>query len=424
MSKNEILSSAQAEAEITKLIERKNVIADSITEKRSAFEESDVETRDSILNEVEDLEKEATQIEADVEELRSIKAKFEEQESRMDLIKNVTTEVVEARNEAIKSNVLDTPEYRQAWVDMIRKDDMKGVQAILRDDPIYGMATTNDNVPVPTLWQSYVETAWYNYGKFSRLVSKTYAQGYLAIPLEASATGAVVHTEGADAPIEEEIVLGLVEIKPANIKKWISLTDEIMALTADEFMRYIADELVYRVVLKLDEGIINGAVDSNGKGVVGIVGNANTLTYTGAVSFNVCNEAIADLVTFDNLTVAMNPKTFFKNIMGLTDLQGRPIYNVAHDNAGKPQYYVNGLRVEFTQALPAYDSATANAVWAVIGDFRGYRLNLPEGDMVRTLIDPYSMARQDKVYMLGRLFAGGNVARMKHFVQIKVPASV
>jgi len=221
MSKNEILSSAMAEAEITKLVERKSVIADSITEKRSAFEESDVETRDTILNEVEEMEKEASQIDSDVEELRSIKAKFEEQESRMDLIKNVTADVVEARNEATKSNVLDTPEYRQAYVDMIRNNDMKGVQQILRDDPVYGMATSNDNVPVPTVWQSYVETAWYNYGKFSRMVSKSYVQGYLSIPLEASATGAVVHTEKADAPTEEEIVLGLIEIKPAMIKKWI-----------------------------------------------------------------------------------------------------------------------------------------------------------------------------------------------------------
>lgn len=424
MSKNEILSSAQAETEITKLVERKNVIAETITEKRSAFEESDVETRDAILNEVEEMEKEASQIDTDVEELRSIKAKFEEQESRMDLIKNVTTEVVEARNEATKTNVLDTPEYRQAYVDMIRNNDMKGVQSILRDDPVYGMATSNDNVPVPTIWQSYVETAWYNYGKFSRMVSKSYVQGYMSIPLEASATGAVVHTEKADAPTEEEIVLGLIEIKPAMIKKWISLTDEIMAMTADEFLRYIADELVYRVVLKLDEGIINGALDTNGKGVVGIVGNANTLSVTKALSFNVINEAIADLVTFDNLTIAMNPQTFFNNFMGLTDLQGRPIFNIAHDNTGKPQYFISGLRVEFTQALPAYASASANAVWAVVGDFRGYRLNLPEGDMVRTLVDPYTLATADKVRMVGRLYAGGNVAKLKHFVQIKMPASV
>jgi HK97 family phage major capsid protein len=413
-----------ANEQIDKLVARKNEIATSTEEKRSEFEKSDVETRDGLLAEIETLKNEADTIDADIKELEELRSKFEEQEKRMGLIENVNPTKVEERTKEMNKDVLDTPEYRQAWVDAIRSGDMKGVQKVLRDDPVYGMATTNDNVPVPTIWQSYVETAWYNYGKFSRLVNKSYVQGYLSIPFEASATGASVHTEGADAPTEESIELGLIELKPAMIKKWISMTDEIMAMTADEFMRYLADELVYRVVLKLDEGIINGALDTNGKGVVGIAGNANTLTKSASLSFNVVNEAIADLVTFDNLTLAINPQTFFKNFMGLTDLQGRPIFQIAHDNAGKPQYFVNGIRCEFTQALPAYDNASAGQVWAIAGDFRGYRLNMPEGEMVRTLVDPYTLATNDKVRMIGRLFAAGNVARLKHFVQIKIPASV
>lgn len=413
MNKNEILSSAMADEQIEKLVTRKNEIAEQITEKRNAFEQSDVETRDGLLNDVEKLQSEAEGIDKDIEEMRSIKDQFAKQEERMSLVKNVETEKVEARAKEAVKDIYDTPEYRQAWVDAVRTGDETQLRA---------MTTGTTNVPVPTIWQSYVETAWYNYGKFSRLVNKSYIQGYLSIPLETAADDAVVHTEGAAAPNEESITLGLVELKPAMIKKWISMTDELMAMTADDFMRYLADELVYRVVLKLDNGIINGALDSNGKGVVGIVGNANTLDNTAALSFNVVNEVIADLVTFDNLTLAINPKTFFKNFMSLTDLQGRPIYQVATDNAGKPQYYINGIRVEFTQALPAYDSAAASAVWAVVGDFRGYRLNLPEGEMVRTLFDPYTMATEDKARMVGRLYAAGNVARLKHFAQIKKPA--
>lgn len=413
MNKNEILSSAMADEQIEKLVTRKNEIAEQITEKRNAFEQSDVETRDGLLNDVEKLQSEAEGIDKDIEEMRSIKDQFAKQEERMSLVKNVETEKVEARAKEVANDIYDTPEYRKAWVDAVRTGDETQLRA---------MTTGTTNVPVPTIWQSYVETAWYNYGKFSRLVNKSYIQGYLSIPLETAADDAVVHTEGAAAPNEESITLGLVELKPAMIKKWISMTDELMAMTADDFMRYLADELVYRVVLKLDNGIINGALDSNGKGVVGIVGNANTLDNTAALSFNVVNEVIADLVTFDNLTLAINPKTFFKNFMSLTDLQGRPIYQVATDNAGKPQYYINGIRVEFTQALPAYDSAAASAVWAVVGDFRGYRLNLPEGEMVRTLFDPYTMATEDKARMVGRLYAAGNVARLKHFAQIKKPA--
>ena len=414
MSKNEILSSAMADEQIEKLTARKNEIAETITEKRTAFEQSDVETRDGLLSEVEALQSEAEQIDKDIADMNDVKETFKVQEERMSLVKNVETSVVEARTKDVVKDIYDTPEYRAAWVKAVKTGDESEVRA---------MATTSDNVPVPTIWQSYVETAWYNYGKFSRLVNKSYIQGYLNIPFESEADGAVVHDEGSTMPQEEGITLGAVELKPAMIKKWISMTDELLAMTADDFLRYLADELVYRVVLKLDEGIIKGAVDSNGKGVVGIVGNTNTLVAAnGALSFNVINAGIADLVTFENLTVAMNPKTFFNNFMSLTDLQQRPIYQIATDNAGKPQYYVNGIRVEFTQALPAYDSATAGQAWAVAGDFRGYRLNLPEGEMVKTLYDPYTLAREDKQIMVGRLYAAGNVARLKHFVQFNKAA--
>ena len=424
MNIKEILSSAMAEEEINRLNARKDEIASTIVEKKGDFEKTDVETRDKLLGEVEELKNEDTAIDEQINELNELRSKFEEQEKRMNLVNTVSTPKVEERAKEVRGNVLDSAEYKEAWVESIKRNDITIAQKVLRDDPVYGMATTNDNVPVPTIWQSYVETAWYNYGKFSRLVTKSYIQGYLSIPFEASATGATVHTEGAQAPTEEAIVLGLIELKPAMIKKWISMTDEIMAMTADDFMRYVADELVYRVVLALDNGILNGAVDTNGKGVVGIVGNTNTASYSKALTFNVVNEAIVDFVTFDNLTLAINPATFFKNFMGLTDLQGRPIYQIAHDNTGKPQYYVNGIRCEFTQALPAYDSAQANAVWAVVGDFRGYRLNLPEGEMVKTLFDPFTLATEDKARLIGRLYAAGNVARLKHFAQIKMPASL
>lgn len=396
-----------AQEAITKLQERKNAIADEIVEKRGVFETSDVETRETLLTEVSELEEEAEKIDEEVKELEETRAKFAEQESRMSLIKNVETVKVEARTEAIETDKYDTAEYRSAWVNMVRGDDTE----------MRALMTTTTNVPVPTIMQGYVETAWEEYGKFSRIVSKSYVKGYLAIPLESAADGAVWHDEGGDAPEEEEITLGQVLLQPKMIKKWISMTDELMALAADEFMRYIADELVYRVVKALDDAIINRtAVD--GKGVIGIAGNANTISETSALTFNAINSVVAQLVTFDNLTIAMNPQTFFNNYMGLTDLQNRPIYQVATDNAGKPQYMINGIPVEFTTALKAYDDASAGEVWAIVGDFRGYRLNLPEGESVITVLDNLTLSREDKAYMLGRLLAAGNVTRLKHFGQL------
>ena len=419
MDKTRFLSSAMCDEEVNKLTERRNALVTEIAEKRTEFESADVERRDAILTEIESKNTDIESIDAEIGEVKELRSQFEKQEERMGTMKQFETEAIEERKMAVNKDVFDTPEYRAAWKNYIVTGNEKEMR-----DVVTGLSTGTENIPIPTIMQGYVETAWEKYGKFSRLVNKTYAKGYLAIPYEKSATGAVVHTELAEAPDEEAIELGQIELKPAMLKKWISLTDELIALAPEEFMRYVADELVYQVVLALDHGIINGALDTNSKGVVGILGNALTEEIEAPLNFNAVNEAIAELRTFDNLVVAMNQKTFFKNVMGLTDLQGRPIYQIAADNTGKPRYFMNGIRVEFTEALPDYDTAIAGTDdWALVGNFQGYRLNLPEGESVRTLYDPYTSAKEDKVVMVGRLFAAGNVTRMKHFCAIKKPAA-
>jgi HK97 family phage major capsid protein len=424
-----MLNSAMVEERMTEVAERRNQIVDEINEKKEEFENSDTEKREELLNEVEELTKEADSLEEENKDLEEQRSTFKAQEERMSLAKNLEKTAIEERKSQMENttNVLESKEYNQLYADMIRgKVDEKEVRSFLvkRDDPTAGLSTATPNVPIPVIMQGFVETAWYEYGKFSRLVSETFEPAILKIPVETSATGASWHTEGGDAPNEETITLGQIILQPKMIKKWISLTDELMAMSAEDFLRYVSDELVYRVILALDEAIIN-RTDVNGEGVIGIAGNANTESVSAPISFNVINEAISNLVTFDDLVVAVNPETFFKNFMGLTDQVGNPIFRVVHDNENRPQYYLSGYRVEFTQALSAYDSADPAEVYAIIGNFRrGYRLNYPQGRNVITLVDPYTLATQDLVRMIGRLYVAGNVVKPKHFVELKVPASV
>lgn len=420
----EILSSEMALAEINKLNERKNAIATEIEEKRSKFNESDVETREAILtNEIPTLQSEAEDIDKQIAELEETRTKFEEQEKRMSLVKNVETEKVEARNE--KTPIIDTPAYAEAWKRSVITGDEKEVKEMLKRDGGGGanLNTGTQDIPVPTIMQGYVETAWEKFGKFSRLVSNVSIKGYLSIPVELEADGAVWHDENAAAPAQEEITFGEILLQPKMIKKWISTTDELEALVPEEFMRYLADELVYRVVLELDEAIIRGNGDVNGKGVVGIIDNTYTAQVAQELNFNAINVAVGELKTFDNLIVAMNPKTFFNNVMGLVDTTERPIYQIAADNTGKPQYYINGLRVEFTNAISAYDNVADGGAWAVVGDFKGYKLNRPEGEAVKLIHDPYSLAEQDRQKYVARLFAAGNVTKLGYFAQLNKPNS-
>ena len=415
------------EERMTEVAERRNAIVDEIDAKKEEFENSDTEKRDEILNEVEELKKEADDLDSEAKDLEEQRSTFKAQEERMSLSSNLSKVKIEERKEQMENkNILESAEYVQLYADMIRgKTDEKEVRSFIkRTDPDPGLLTSTTNVPIPVIMQGYVEQAWYEYGKFSRLVSETFEPAILKIPVETAASGASWHDEGGDAVSEEWISLGQIILQPKMIKKWISLSDELMAMSAADFLRYVADELVYRVILALDEAIIN-RTDLNGLGVIGIVGNTNTESLTKGIDFNVINEAISGLVTFDDLVIAMNPATFFGNFMSLTDQVGRPIYQIAQDNTGRPAYYLNGYRVEFTQALPAYDDANASDVYAVVGNFRrGYRLNYPQGRDVITLVDPYTLATKDLVRMIGRLYVAGNVVKPKHFAQLVKPASV
>lgn len=407
---------------MSEIVARKNEIVDEVEAKKEEFENADTDKRDELLNEVEALTDEANKIDEEVKDLEEQRSTLKAQEERMSMTQTLSKSAIEERKNQMENNnnVLASKEYNQLYADMIRgKVDEKEVRSFLEKREL---ATTTSNVPVPVVMQGYVETAWYNYGKFSRLVSETFDPAILKIPVELQSDDAVWHTEGGDAPAEETITLGQIILQPKMIKKWISLTDELMAMSADEFLRYISDELVYKVVLALDEAIINRS-DANGLGVIGITSSANASMVessdVSALAFNTILSAISNLVTFDDLTVAMNPATFFNGFMGLTDLQGLPIFRITQDNNAKPQYYLNGYRVEFTQALKSFDSAEADDPVIVVGDFRrGYRLNYPQGKNVITLVDPYTLATEDLVRMIGRLYVAGNVVKPKHFAVI------
>ena len=275
-----------------------------------------------------------------------------------------------------------------------------------------GVKSSDAGVPVPTIFQSYVETAWEKVDLLDD-VTKSFVKGIFKVPYEVSATGAAYHAEGAAAPEEETLVLGSTSLIPMMIKKWVSVTDELEALTDDEFMRYIADEVVYQVLKAVRDNILIGAGQGAGsnEGIVGIANAALTTSISAALDFNAGNNALAEVDGGEEPLMVVNRKTFFKNIMGLRDSAGRPIFMVSANNEGKPQYFVNGIRVKFSDALKDYDTATNGETWAIVGDFKAYRLNMPMGEGVQTLFDPYTLATQDKSRMIGKLFAAGNVVK-------------
>ena len=84
----------------------------------------------------------------------------------------------------------------------------------------------------------------------------------------------------------------------------------------------------------------------------------------------------------------------------------------------------DGLTVLYTSALPAYSTASDNAVWMIVGDLSGAQVNYPEGEGVILKWDDLSEAEADLVKVVGRQYAGYGVTGPGRFCNVKKAAAV
>lgn len=297
--------------------------------------------------------------------------------------------------------VRSTAAYVDAYAKYIKTGDATECRALLTVN-----APSNGSVPVPVFLQEMIETAWENNEILNR-VNRTYIKGNVKVPFELSADGAYVHGEGTTAPTEEALTFGLVELKPETIKKWVSFSDEVEDMKGEEFLRYIYDEITYRVAKKLaDECIddITTASTSNSSSAIGVP------KVTAAPSVTTIPTAVANLSEdATGLVVIMNRLT------EVAFLSAQAAGNFAIDPfAGLPRVY--------TSHLPAYAAADANAVYAIVGDLRGMQVNYPAGDGMVIKYDDLTKKTQDIVEVLGRQYAGHGITKLGRFANIAKPA--
>lgn len=191
------------------------------------IEEMNIDAIEARLSEIE-TEKEAPEanFEALTEEVRALKeqkdkliAEAEQRKADLEAIakEEVKTEVKETFEEERKTmsemEIRNSAEYISAFANYIKTGKADECRALLSENG-------SGKVAVPELVDEVIKTAW-DREDITRLVKKTYLKGNLKVGFELSATGAVIHTEGADAPSEETLVLGITELVPQSIKKWI-----------------------------------------------------------------------------------------------------------------------------------------------------------------------------------------------------------
>lgn len=278
----------------------------------------------------------------------------------------------------------DSQQYIDALARAIKTGDSAELRAILTENAVDG------EVPIPTFAEERIRTAWDSDEILNR-VGKTYIKGNLKIGFEISGTDAVIHAEGADAPSEEELHLGIVSLVPENIKKWITVSDEVLDMKSQEFLDYIYDELGHRIAKKAADIVIAKIIalptssTSTAPAAAVLKMDPSAITVVNAIAL------LSDEAT-DNVAI-MNKQTWaaFKSI---TTGDGYPL-----------QDPFNGLAVLFNNTLPAFSTASEDDVYMIVGDLRnGFRANFPNGEEIKIKVDDLSLAEADLVKFVGRKY--------------------
>ena len=310
--------------------------------------------------------------------------------------------------ETIEERKIDTMEIRNSkeYIDAYAEYIKTG-----KDLECRKLTSTNDTTPngtgtvaVPDFVYDIVKTAWEKEGIMA-LVRKSYLRGNLKVQFEASGSDAAVHTEGAAAVSEETLVLGIVTLVPQSIKKWISISDEVYDLRGEEFLRYIYDELAYRIAKKAADQIV---------AKIQACGTVSTTTCPGVPKITQSSIAVG------SVAAAM---------AALSDEAANPVVmmNKATWGAFKAAQYAasyavdpfEGLPVVFNNTITAYSAATTGVTYAIVGDLgHGALANFPNGEGIDFKFDELSKKKEDLIEVLGREYVALGVVAPNAFVKI------
>lgn len=378
-----------------------------------------IEARMAEIKEALEANAEGTDFEALSAELDSIKtrkAALAEEQRKADIMAVLNDQAAETniqpqeeRKMADIKEIRSSQAYMDAYANALKaayrsekgECDFSECRALLTD---LGGGT----IPTPVFVEEIISTAWER-DTITRRVKKSFMKGTVRLGVEIAASDASVHTEGAAAPDAETLVIAVVSIAPETIKKWIQVSDEVLDSTSEAFLRYVYDELTYRVAKKAADRLLGkiqacGTVSTNS----GTTNIAVAAISTSSIDIGLVAEAMGELTDeAADPVVIMNKKTWsaFKRVQYAGNFNVDPF---------------EGLDVLFNNSIKSFAAATTGEAFMIVGDLGvGAQMNFPIGDEVKIKYDDMDDAEADLVKIVSRLPVGSAVIKEFAFTQVK-----
>ena len=344
------------------------------------------------------VDNEDADLDALTEEVRSINEELQERknaEAKKEEIRNAVSEgngeevesidLIEEKRNMDNMEIRNTREYINAFAKYVRTEDDRECRALLTEN-------VSGTLPVPEFVYGIVSKEIASSEILNRARHMN-AKGNLKVGFEISAPAAEAHTEGDEAIDEEALTLGVVEIVPQMLKKWVSISDEALDLAnGEEYLRYIYEEVARGIVRAKEDAIVAVILAAPQTATSSAPAVAKTGSAAGALDDFVNGRALLSSAARD-LCIICTPAQYAT----YRSLQMGANYGVDP---------FDGLPVLFN------DTVTA----PIIGDLKGVMVN--EASDIQLKFDDKTLMTEDLVRILGRQYVGIAVVGEKFFAKV------
>ena len=175
----------------------------------------------------------------------------------------------------------------------------------------------------------------------------------------------------------------------------------------ENFVRYIYEEITYRILNKLVAELVNKVVladASNGATAIGVP----------------VSKAAPGVMTIAN--AATNLSEDARNLCVVLNRLTEQAFNTAYAGASFAIDPFAGMPRIYTSALGAYSTLSENGVYAIVGDLSALQANYPEGEGIVIKWDDLSEAEDDLVKIVGRQYVGYGITAPGKLVKLTHPA--
>ncbi len=316
------------------------------------------------VKEVNDLDTEFENFRTEQANLNALKDKASKMPAGLENMKG--TEKMEITKEIV--DVISTKEYRDAYLKSLQGKELSSIE---------NAAITGGNNLIPTHTMNRIIGVLEKNPILER-IEMTFIPSNVSYPVENAADDASwvpMATESVDSEDDySEISLGA-----HKLIKTIEIDADVEAMSIDAFEDWLVIRLANKINKACDASVFNGSGKNEPTGILaaGSIAEDNKGTYESAgLNYSKLVEILGTLPSAysNDATFAINRKTFFGEVLGITTDEGQKV--VVQDAQSPAKYNVLGYPVVCDDNVPEGT--------IILGDFFSYKFNFAKSPEVKS----------------------------------------